>query len=119
MVCNIYISINNQLAKNKCDKINFIESSYPMKTRHLATFEIHQLKKGASHSWSSPDNLLIRLVLGTWVAFLRLISSVLYHDEEVVSVGSHHDFVLLCPQPHESEVIARVNFLEHCLGLVN
>ena len=64
LVCNIYISINNQLAKNKCDKINLIESSYPMKARHLATFEIHQLKKGASHSWSSPDNLLIRLPLG-------------------------------------------------------
>ena len=57
------------------------------------------------------------MVLG--LPFLRLISSVLYNDEEVVSVGSHHDLVLLCPQPHESEVITRVNLLEHCLGLVN
>lgn len=51
--------------------------------------------------------------------FLCLVSGVLYHYEEVVSVGGHHDLVLLCPQPHESEIIAGVNLLEHCLGLVN
>ena len=51
--------------------------------------------------------------------FLCLVRRVLHHYKEVVSVGGHHDLVLLCPQPHESEIIAGVNFLEHCLGLVN
>ena len=59
---------------------------------------------------------LVNLVLAH---FLCLISRVLYHDEEVVSVGGHHDLVLLSPQPHESEIIAGVDLLEHCLGLVD